>query len=1282
MPPLVMKPLNRLFKEWDLSPGDILQRDYARLSRETRRGLPDKHKERLLKRLQQSARKVRLRGEAVPALRYDDQLPITASREDLVRAIQQHQVLVVAGDTGSGKSTQLPKLCLEAGRGRRGLIGCTQPRRIAARSVAARVAEELQVSLGELVGFQVRFTDRSDERTLIKFMTDGILLAEIPHDRWLDEYDTLIIDEAHERSLNIDFLLGYLKRVLPRRPDLRVIITSATIDTERFSKHFNNAPVFQIEGRTYPVEVRYQPPEDDSERDRFKGIVNAVEELNRVDPRGDVLVFLSGEREIREAANRLRQRNFRQTQILPLYARLSQAAQMRIFKPGRERRIVLATNVAETSLTVPRIRFVIDTGVARISRYSHRSRIQRLPIEAVSQASADQRKGRCGRLGPGVCIRLYSEEDFLGRPEFTEPEILRTSLASVILRLQAMRLGEVEDFPFIDPPARAMISDAFQLLLELQAVDAERQLTPVGRKLSRLPVDVRLGRMLLEGERLGCLREMLILAAVLGIQDPRERPLEQAQAADEAQRQFQDPASDFAAFLNLWRWVGQQRAELGSAAYRRQLEQHFLSWQRLREWQDLRHQLAEICHDAGMKPNVTPAASEVIHWSLLSGLLSHVGLRDEEDGSYHGARGRRFHIFPGSGLFKTKKPWVMCAEIVETARVYGRVAAVIKPEWLERQGAHLLREHYFDPAWDARNGQVMGYLQLTLYGLIVVEKRRVHYGPHDEAAARRLLIEHALVQGEMPKPLDFIKANQQLVATVSEEEHKRRRHDLLVRDERLVAFFAPLLPDDIYTAKAFKQWYHAQPNDIKQQFFYDRELLLQKTDALSDAEAFPDEWEVQGQRFSLAYHFEPGSEQDGVTLTIPLHALNLLSEEGVSWLAPGLLEEKAIALLNTLPKPLRRAVTPTGQFARAALQHMTRKKGHFVDMLAAEIQRMTGLEIPRAAWQPNELSPHLRMNIRVLDKNDHELGQGRDLTALQENLGGRARTAFMNKVGADWHQDGFTEWSFGNLPEQVETKGGGQAWLALVDQHQAVGIRLFENLDEAQNRHYEGMLRLLRMQLGTDLRYLEKNSGLNKTTGLHYAPLGRLDELRSELIEHILNSVAGSNWHVRDESSFKQYCSEVREALIPTGMALGKAVSEIFALYHRIQRQLAEWRNYWNESLDDIQSQLDDLVYSGFLDDVSSEKLKHYPRYLQGIIWRLEKLEDDPGRDEQRLSDIKPWWRQYLEYIENHAYTLALDEYRWLLEEYRVSLFAQHLKTVVPVSAKRLEKAWVKVLKS
>jgi len=1282
--------VNDASSELEYALDDVLQRDAAWAKKRlaaARRGKRSREKtlREVRERLSGSAQRVRQRARSVPELAFDPDLPITAHRDELVEAIRDHQLIIVAGETGSGKSTQLPKLCLEAGRGQRGLIGCTQPRRIAARSVSARVAQEIGVDVGGLVGFQVRFTDRTAEHTLVKFMTDGILLAETQADRWLDDYDTIIIDEAHERSLNIDFLLGLLKRLLPRRPDLRVIVTSATIDPERFANYFDDAPVFQVSGRTYPVETRYRPfDEDDGDRSMYRGIGEAVDELSGVDPRGDILVFLSGEREIREAAAYLRKRNLRNTEILPLYARLGANAQMKVFHPGKERRIVLATNVAETSLTVPRIRFVIDTGTARISRFSHRSRVQRLPIEPISQASAEQRKGRCGRLGPGVCIRLYSEQDFEQRPQFTEPEILRTSLATVILRMLAMRLGEIEAFPFLDPPPRAMISDALQLLRELQAVDDDqRQLTDTGRKLAELPMDVRHARTLIEAERLGCLAEMLVLTAALSIQDPRERPLEQAQAADQAHGEFAEPKSDFAALLNLWDWFVRQQRELGSSALRRQCQQQFLSWVRMREWRDLRRQYTDFAKQAGWTINRKPADPDTIHQALLAGLLSHVARRDEDDGSYLGARGRRFWIFPGSGLAKGGPRWLMAAEIVETSRVFARVCAAIKPEWIERQGAHLLRHHYYDPYWSKKRGRVMGYCQSTLYGLPVVERRRVHYAPHDPDTARRIFIEHALVRGEMEPRFDFHDYNERLAAELEAEEHKRRRRDVLEREEQRVLFFEQRLPAEVCDVKTFKQWYSGLED--KSLLHYQRDTLLREGALFSAAEAFPESLSAGGHEFPLAYRFEPGAEDDGVTLTTAIESLNRLDPAAVSWLVPGLLEDKVIALINTLPKPKRRAFTPAKDFARACMERFAAEAANGESLTAALsriLEDMSGTQVSAGEWGEAELPDHLRMRIRLVDDRDRELAAGRDLQRLQADWGSHARRVFMRNQGAAFNRDGVIEWDFGELPESVTTPAGVEAWPALVDQQHTAGLRLFDDPGEAWTRHHQGVVTLARLQLRQPLKYLEKNHELSPNTRLAYGGIDHWQRLRDDLIQHCLDALAADAGQVRTRAGFDELVAGLRAQLLPRYQQAAATVAEIVEHYHVVNRALdQDFAGSRPAVWEDMRSQLDDLVYAGFVRDVPAAQLEHYPRYLKAMRARLERLDQDPKRDRQRQDQIDPYWQRYLGYLENEGvYTEELDDYRWLLEEYRVSLFAQELGTAGKVSAKRLEKAWEAVV--
>ncbi len=982
---------------------------------------------------------------------YDPALPITAHREDIVKAIREEQVLIVAGETGSGKTTQIPKMCLEAGRGEKGLIACTQPRRIAARAMAERVSEELGEPAGGrgakrfegLVGYRVRFRDFTSRNNRIRFMTDGIMLAELGGNPRLKHYDTIIIDEAHERSLNIDFLLGYLKRLLPGRPDLRLIITSATIDTEKFSRHFDNARVIEVSGRGYPVDIVYRPLGEGDDgggpesRDLYQGIADAVRSLDHQDSSkdkgGDVLVFLSGEREIREASDFLARQAFRHTEVLPLYGRLSASEQHRVFHPGPERRVILATNIAETSLTVPRIRSVIDSGFARISRYAHRSRIQRLPIEPISQASANQRAGRCGRLGPGTCVRLYSEDDFNNRPEFTEPEILRTSLATVILQMLCMGLGDVEDFPFVDPPAPRMINDAYNLLFELGALEASRSVTPLGRRLVRWPLDVRLGRMVLEGDRQGCLENVMVLAAAQSIQDPRERPMDHQQQADEAHARFTDPKSDFAGLLRLWRYLRKQRSKHSGNQFRKLCRREFLNWQRVLEWFDLYQQLRVQAREENMKLSGKPSGRTdgeegvdvPIHKALLSGLLSQVGQRIPESHAYQGARSRQFYIFPGSGLFKSGPQWLMSAEIVETTRLFARLNAAIKPEWIEEQGAHLLKHHLFDPHWSRRSGRVMAWEQVSLYGLVIVEKRRVSYADKAPEEAREIFILHALVRGEFNTRAPFMQRNAELLEEVEKLEHKRRRRDVVSDERAQFDFFDARIPPEVNSAKAFERWFSGLARQERDALIMGMDVLMRDDAGLAPEEQFPDFIEVKGQRFPLDYHFEPGHAADGVTVTVPLELLNTLDPSRLSWLVPGLRRDKVIALIKQLPKPLRRALTPAPQFADAALEAIGDPGGASIETsLAREFSRITGERVEPEVLDEANIDAHLRMRIRVVDDQDTELAAGRDLAALQERLGGSARRKFMDRQGGDINRDDAREWDFGTLEPSVTTEAG------------------------------------------------------------------------------------------------------------------------------------------------------------------------------------------------------------------------------------------------------------------
>ena len=1245
----------------------------------------------LLQRFESSRQAVERRRAGRPATSYDAKLPISRHRQEIIDAIGDHPVVIVAGETGSGKTTQLPKLCLDAGRGLRGLLGCTQPRRIAARAMAERVAEELQTEVGGAVGYQVRFRERCSPDGYIKFMTDGILLAESLRDPLLEAYDTLIIDEAHERSLNIDFLLGYLRRLQEKRSDLKLIVTSATIDTAKFSRHFGDAPVVEVAGRGYPVDVLYQPLNEEVEaqgptdRDLYEGIAAALRAMARIDPRGDALVFLSGEREIREAGDYLRRQRLGGAdapEILPLYARLSSGEQRRVFHPGPQRRIVLATNVAETSLTVPRIRFVVDSGLVRLSRYAHRSQVQRLPIEPVSQAGANQRAGRCGRLGPGTCVRLYSAEDFAARPEFTEPEILRTSLAAVILRMLAMDLGAVEDFPFIDPPAPRMINEARQLLFELAAVDESRSLTALGRRLARWPLDVRLARMVEEGARLGCTEDLLVLAAALSIQDPRERPLDRQAAADEAHARFSDPKSDFVALLKLWQYLRQQRKSVSGNRLRKLCGREFLNWQRVLEWFDVYQQLRDQAREAGLPLSGRHGDYETIHRALLAGLLSHCGNRNPEDRSYRGARAKTFYIFPGSGLFGSAPRWLMAAEIVETTRPYARTNAVIQPAWIEGQGSHLLKRHVFDPHWSRRAGAVLAWEQVTLYGLVLVERRPVQFAPLDPAQARRIFILEALVRGELDTRAGFRDHNEKIRAEVEALEHKRRRRDVLADENAVCDFFDARIPQEVNSARSFEQWLELLGDAGRRQLYLGHDVLTRADAGAAPVDAFPDQLELGGRRHALDYRFEPGHERDGVTLPVPLELLNTLDEGRLQWLVPGLLRDKLEALIAQLPKPLRRSLTPISHFADALLEATRgREDEALLQLCAKELQRMTGLDIAAQQLDESGLPEHLRFYIEVTDEDGGVLAGGRDLAAIRAELGARAQRRFMDRRGEGFNRDGQTEWSFASLPGQVASADGTAAWPALVDQETAVGLRLFDTREEALVNHAAGVLRLLALQLGDKLKYLRRHHGLTPAALLAWSHAGSAAELIADLAQKALLDSAADGLGVRDRASFEDLLQRVRNGIVRSGLQLAALLNDFLPVYQRLQRALnGRVASRWPAAQVDISTQLQDMIYPGFLADLESGRLEHYPRYLAAVEERLAALEQNPLRDSERQALVEPWWRRYLELLEiGRLYDADLDRFRWLVEEYRVSLFAQRLGTAEKVSEKRLASAWKKL---
>ncbi|OLU13687.1 ATP-dependent RNA helicase HrpA [Pseudomonas sp. PA1(2017)] len=1300
-----------------------------------------------LERFQASCAKVEARRLSVPVMRYDDALPIAAKRDEIKAVLEKHQVLVIAGETGSGKTTQLPKICLEIGRGQHGLIGHTQPRRLAARSVATRVAEEIGTPLGELVGYQVRFEDQSKDTTLIKLMTDGILLAETQHDRFLEKYDTIIVDEAHERSLNIDFLLGYLKTLLPRRPDLKVIITSATIDLERFSKHFGgdgrpDAPIVEVSGRTYPVETWYRPlaAEVDEEGESLlddltvdQGILAALDEIaaheKSVGQRpGDVLIFLPGEREIRDAAEVLRKANLRFTEVLPLYARLTPAEQQKIFAPMAGRKIVLATNVAETSLTVPGIRYVIDSGTARISRYSYRAKVQRLPIEAISQASANQRKGRCGRVEPGICVRLYSEEDFLGRPTFTDPEILRTNLAAVILQMLHLRLGSIEAFPFIEPPDGKAISDGFNLLQELSAVNRESQLTPLGRQLARLPIDPRLGRMVLEAAKLGSLQELLIVASALSVQDPRERPMDRQQAADQAHAQWKDVDSDFAALINLWRGFEEKRQELGSNPLRTWCKKNFLNYMRLREWRDAHRQLVLLAKDLqlaparaaaqtaeGGKPAAKPVqattdtkvnvilreqaeASEAaqraksyaaVHKAILSGLLSQIGQKTEE-GDYQGARQRRFWVHPSSVIGRKKPNWIMAAELVETTKLFARQVAKIEPDWIEPLAGHLIKKNHFEPHWEKKRGQVVAYEQVTLYGLIVVGRRPVHYGPIDPQASRELFIREGLVRGEINSRAKCLNANRQLLEKLDELEAKARRRDILADEETLFAYYEARIPEDIYQAATFESWYKRESAKDPQLLMMREEDVLAREALEVTAAQYPDTLHIGELQLPLTYHFEPNHPRDGVTLRVPAPLLPQLPGERLEWLVPGLIEAKAIDLVRGLPKALRKNFVPVPDFVGAALSKLTFGQGSLPESLGRELQRMTGARIDAEAWieATRQLEDHLKMNIEVVDTHGKLLGEGRDLAELTARFA-EASQAALAIPQADKVQKPVEAKGFAQVAEKTQQKVAGLSMTvfpALVEDGGVVREGRFPTQAEAEFQHRRALQRLLLQQLAEPAKFLRgKLPGLTEL-GLLHRELGRVEALVEDILLASLDSciLEGEPSLPRDGAALAALAEKRRGVWAEHAEKLARLTLEILKLWHGLQKRFKGKIDLAQAvALNDIKAQLGNLVYPGFVRETPAEWLKELPRYLKAIEQRFDKIAAQLQRDRVWSGELAGYWEQYQARLGKHLQEGKRDPnltlYRWMLEEYRVSLWAQQLGTKMAVSDKRLSKQWSQV---
>ena len=1242
--------------------------------------------------IQQQIEQARLRVEQRKSavqnpIVFPESLPVSQRKVEIQKLLSEHQVIVVAGETGSGKTTQLPKMCLELGFGNLGMIGHTQPRRIAARSVATRIAEELETELGGLVGYKVRFNDQISDDTQIKLMTDGILLAEIQNDRFLNQYSCLIIDEAHERSLNNDFILGYLKQLLPRRRDLKLIITSATIDVERFSKHFKNAPITEVSGRTYPVEVRYRPVVEEDDEDQLQGILNAVDEL-QAEGRGDILIFMNGEREIRDTAEALQKQNLKHTEILPLFARLSAQEQNKIFHPSGLNRIVLATNVAETSLTVPGIKYVIDPGTARISRYSYRTKVQRLPIEPISQASANQRKGRCGRVSEGVCIRLYSEEDFNSRPEFTDPEILRTNLASVILQMTALGLDDIEAFPFVDAPDKRHIQDGVKLLEELGAFETvqtksgeKRLLTRVGRQLAQLPVDPRLAKMILSAVNFGCVYEMMIIVSALSIQDPRERPQEKQQASDEKHRRFADKKSDFLAFLNLWRYLQEQQKELSKNQFRRQCQKDFLNYLRIREWQDIYHQIRLTVREMGLPINSEKAEYQQIHTALLSGLLSHIGLKEAEKQQYLGARNAHFAIFPNSVLFKKQPKWVMAAELVETSKLWGRMVAEIEPEWIEPLAEHLIKKSYSEPRWSKSRGAVIADEKVTLYGVPIVAARPVNYGAIDPTVSREIFIQSALVEGGWNTKHKFFKENQRLVREVEELEHKSRRRDILVDDRTLFEFYDQRIGTEVVSQKHFDTWWKKAQQKDSELLNFERSFLINDDAEQVSKLDFPNFWHQGNLKLKLTYQFEPGTDADGVTVHIPLPLLNQVEMTGFDWQIPGLREELVIALIKSLPKSYRRNFVPAPNYAQAFLSRAMPLEKPLLDTLIYELRRMTGITVEAEHWNWEQIPSHLKMTFRVVDENGKKIAESMNLDELKFNLKDRVQESISAVADDGIEQSGLHIWSFADLPQCYEQKQRGfsvKAFPAIVDEKDAVGIKLFETEFEQSVAMQQGLRRLLLLNVPSPIKYLHEKLPNKAKLGLYFTPFGRVLDLIDDCIACAVDKlIADFGGFVWDEAGFEKLRDFVRENLNEVTVDIAQKVEQILTLTYQLNQRLKGKMDFTMAfALSDIKSQLAGLVYQGFVQKSGYDRLPDLQRYLQAVDKRIDKLAQDVNRDRAamlRVEQVQQAYQQLLAKLpKSKPISDEVAEIRYMIEELRVSLFAQQLGTKYQISDKRI----------
>ena len=1256
----------------------------------------------------------------LPQVTYPD-LPVSDNVDVISEAIKHNQVVIIAGETGSGKTTQIPKICLELGRGVDGLIGHTQPRRIAARTVASRIAQELNSNIGDVVGYKVRFTDHVTERSYIKLMTDGILLAEMQKDHLLRQYDTIIIDEAHERSLNIDFILGYLKQILPRRPDLKVIITSATIDPQRFAEHFCDAqgklaPIIEVSGRTYPVDIHYRPllgdnTEESDTQDIISGILAAVDELSQ-SSYGDILIFLNGEREIRDTAYALEKAQLRHTQILPLFSRLTVQEQNRIFAPHSGRNIVLATNVAETSLTVPGIKYVIDPGTARISRYSYRTKVQRLPIEPISQASANQRSGRCGRVSAGMCIRLYSEEDFNNRPEFTDPEILRTNLATVILQMLALDLGEISDFPFLQPPDNRNINDGVRLLEELAAVENTiskqshhgHKLTKAGRLLAKFSIDPRLAKMLLSAIETNCVQAVMVIIAGLSIQDPRERPMEKQQAADEKHNRFKNKESDFISLLNLWQYVSEQQQQLTNNQFRRLCQKEFLSYVRLREWQDIVSQLTQTLKELKMplgkaflthsivEENIASQTkqqlqqqNDAIHQAILSGLLSHLGQLDENR-EYKGARGTRFYIFPGSGLAKKSPKWLMAAELVETSRLFARMAAKIEQQWIEPLAQHLTKHNYSEPHWEKKQGAVMAYEQVSLYGMIIVAKRSIHFKQFEPQTCREIFIREALVNGDCELNEAFFQHNNNLVRHIEKLEQKARRKDFLIDEEQLFDFYQQKIPQEVVCLASFKAWWQkAKKVDAKQLHFTKDFLLSDKAKVLSKAD-YPDTWRQGSLTLPLSYHFSPGDVDDGVSITIPIGVLNQIENTGFDWLIPALRNELVIALIKALPKSLRRNFVPAPNYAEACLARFNEDEKLFdlplTQALAKQLLRMTGVRLPDDIWQDVELPPHLMMNFKVVNERGKLLSQGRDLITLKNELQGKVKKSIQKVAEKGIEQADITTWSIGALPKGYEKKVANitiKAFPALVDHKTSVAIELFEQQALAEQAMLDGLTRLILLNIPSPIKYLQQKLPNKAKLGLYFNPFGTINDLLNDCVSAACRYLLQQLPELpRNENDFNQARDHIRAEIADCVLTTAIKLEQALSLSHDIRKKLKGKVNLnVIQAHGDIKAQLERLIFKGFVTELGVQRLDDVIRYLKGIIRRLEKLAIDANQDRLKMLDVVKVTEQYqalIAKVKNQQTILPQEiaDIRWMIEELRISFFAQNLGTPYPISVKRI----------